>query len=309
MNPLFGILLQIFAMLCFTSQGAFVRYVSDRIPIGEIVFARSFFGLLPLILWLAWRGQFRTMWQTSNLRAHLSRGLVNLGGMFCNFAGLARIPLADATALGYATPLFTVILAAMFLGEVVRLWRWLAVIIGLGGVLLMLSPHLGQGSYDDVATLGALFALSAAFLFGVAMTQIRHMAAKETTGALVFFYSAVGIVVSLGTIYWGWVVPEGSDLIALIAMGILGGMAQILMTESFRHAEAAVLAPFAYTSMIWAVLIGYFWFGEVPALIVLAGAAIVVGSGLFVIWREHKLGLDKTHKPESVVPPGPTPIA
>ncbi|HEX5778733.1 MAG TPA: DMT family transporter [Xanthobacteraceae bacterium] len=303
MNPLFGILLQIFAMLCFTTQGAFVRYVGDRIPVGEIVFARSFFGLLPLILWLMWQGKFKTMWQTSNLRAHLTRGVVNLGGMFCNFAGLARIPLADATALGYATPLFTVILAAMFLGEVVRLWRWLAVMVGLGGVLLMLSPHLGQGSYEDTAALGAVFALSAAFLFGVAMTQIRHMAAKETTGALVFFYSAIGIVVSLCTIYWGWVIPAGSDLIALVVMGILGGMAQILMTESFRRAEAAVLAPFAYTSMIWAVLIGYFWFGEVPAMVVLAGAAIVIASGLFVIWREHKLGLDRKRPPTSAEPP------
>ncbi len=302
MNSLFGILLQIFAMACFTSQGAFVRFVSDRIPIGEIVFARSLFGLIPLVLWLAWQGQFKTMWRTSNLRAHVSRGLVNLGGMFCNFSALARIPLADAIALGYASPLFTVILAATFLGEVVRLWRWLAVLVGFGGVLLMLLPHIGQGTYGDTAALGGFFALSAAFLFAVAMTQIRHMTAKETTGALVFFYSAVGIVVSLTTLYWGWAIPSGSDLIALIVMGTLGGMAQILMTESFRHAAAAVLAPFAYSSMIWAITIGYFWFAEVPALIVLAGAAVVIGSGLFVIWREHQLGLDRKRPPTSAEP-------
>jgi drug/metabolite transporter (DMT)-like permease len=303
MHPLFGILLQIFAMLCFTMQGAFVRYLGDRFPVGELVFARSFFGLIPLMLWLAWQGKFLTMWRTSNLWAHMSRGIVNLSGMFCNFAGLARIPLADATALGYATPLFTVILAAAFLGEVVRLWRWLAVFVGFAGVLLMLSPHLGQGTYTDSAALGAVFALSAAFLFGVAMTQIRHMAAKETTGALVFFYSAIGIAVSLATLYWGWVLPSGPDLVALIVMGTLGGMAQILMTESFRHAAAAVLAPFAYTSMLYAVTIGYFWFGEVPAAVVLAGAAIVIGSGLFVIWREHKLGLDRKRAVTSAEPP------
>jgi drug/metabolite transporter (DMT)-like permease len=267
MNTLFGILLQIFAMLCFTAQGAFVRYLGDRVPIGEIVFARSLVGLIPLMLWLAWHGKFATMWQTSNLGAHITRGIVNLSGMFCNFAGLARIPLADATALGYATPLFTVILAAAFLGEIVRLWRWCAVFVGFAGVLLMLSPHIGQGPLDDRSALGAFFSLAAAFLFGVAMTQIRHMTAKETTGALVFFYSATGIVVSLTTVYWGWVLPVGFDLVALISLGILGGMAQILMTESFRHAPASVLAPFAYTSMLWAVAIGFFWFGEVPASI------------------------------------------
>lgn len=303
MRPLFGILLQILAMLCFTMQGAFVRYVSERFPVGEVVFARSLFGLIPLMLWLAWRGQFATMWRTSNLRAHLTRGIVNLSGMFCNFAGLARIPLADVTALGYATPLFTVILAAAFLGEVVRLWRWCAVLIGFAGVLLMLSPHLGSGTYDDTAALGAFFALSAAFLFGVAMTQIRHMTAKETTGALVFFYSAVGIVVSLTTVFWGWVLPSGTDVLALVTLGLLGGMAQILMTDSFRHAPASVLAPFAYTSMIWAVGIGYFWFGEVPAMIVLAGAAIVIGAGLFVIWREQKLGLDRKRPTTTPEPP------
>lgn len=303
MHPFVGILLQILAMLCFTLQGAFVRYVGDRIPVGEVVFARSLVGLVPLMLWLAWQGKFAEMWRTSNLRAHLTRGIVNLSGMFCNFAGLARIPLADATALGYATPLFTVILAAAFLGEIVRLWRWLAVIVGFGGVLLMLSPHLGQGTWDNESALGAFFALSAAFLFGVAMTQIRHMTAKETTGALVFFYSLTGIVVSLGTIWWGWVVPQGFDFVALILLGTLGGMAQILMTESFRHAAASLLAPFAYTSMIWAVGVGYFLFGEVPAMVVLAGAVIVIGSGLFVIWREHQLGLDRKRAATRAEPP------
>lgn len=298
-----GILLQIFAMLCFTSQGALVRYLGDRVPLGEIVFSRSLVGLIPLMLWLAWQGRFAEMWRTSNLRAHVTRGVVNLGGMFCNFASLARIPIADATALGYATPIFTVILAAAFLGEVVRMWRWLAVFVGLAGVLLMLSPHLGQGTWDNESALGALFALSAAFLFGVAMTQIRHMAAKETTGALVFFYSLTGMAVSFTTIWWGWVLPQGFDLVALLSLGLLGGMAQILMTESFRHAPASVLAPFAYTSMIWAVLIGFFWFGEVPAAVVLAGAAIVIGSGLFVIWREHKLGLDRKRAATTAEPP------
>ena len=303
MHPLLGILLQIFAMLCFTMQGAFVRYLGDRVPIGEIVFARSAVGLIPLMLWLAWQGRLATMWRTSNVRAHITRGLINLSGMFCNFAGLARIPLADATALGYATPLFTVILAAAFLGEVVRMWRWGAVLVGFGGVLLMLFPHLGQGTYESEATLGAIFALAAAFLFGVAMTQIRHMTATETTGALVFYYSAIATLVSLTTIFWGWVMPAGFDLFALIALGVLGGMAQILMTESFRYAAAAVLAPFAYTSMLWAVSIGYFWFGEMPDDIVFAGAAVVIAAGLFVIWREHRLGLDRKRAPTSAEPP------
>jgi drug/metabolite transporter (DMT)-like permease len=308
MHFLRGILLQILAMLAFTVQGALVRYVGGRVPVGEIVFFRSTVALAPLLLMLTWQGKIATL-RTNNLRAHVSRSFTNVSGMFLNFAGLARVPLADATALGYATPLFTVILAATFLGEVVRVWRWCAVIVGLIGVLIMLSPHLGQGASDQQVLLGAIFCLSAAFLFGVALTQVRHMTGTESTGALVFYYSIIAAAISVVTAFWGWVVPVGGDLLALLSIGVLGGLAQILMTESFRHAPAAVLAPFAYTSMIWAVGIGFFWFSEVPEIIVLLGAMIVIGAGLFVIWREHKLGLDKTHKPESVVPPGPTPIA
>ena len=308
MHSLRGILLQILAMLAFTLQGALVRYIGARVPVGEVVFFRSTVALVPLLLFLTWQGKLGTI-KTNNLKAHISRSFTNVSGMFLNFAGLARIPLADATALGYATPLFTVILAAAFLGEVVRLWRWCAVIVGLIGVLIMLSPHVGHGASDQEALLGAIFCLSAAFLFGVALTQVRHMTGTESTGALVFFYSVIAATISSVTAIWGWVVPVGGDLVALLSIGVLGGLAQILMTESFRHAPAAVLAPFAYTSMIWAVGIGFFWFGEVPEIIVLFGAMIVIGAGLFVIWREHQLGLDKMHKPENAVPPAPTPAS
>jgi drug/metabolite transporter (DMT)-like permease len=307
MNYRYGILLQLLAMLSFSIQGALVRYVGARIPVGEVVFFRSSIALVPLFLMLAWQGKIRSV-RTKNFRAHLIRSITNVTGMFFNFAGLARTPLADATALGYATPLFTVILAAVFLGEVVRFWRWCAVGVGLIGVLVMLSPHLGESSSDEVALLGPMLCLGAAFLFGVAFTQIRHMTGTESTGALVFYYSTISAMVGLTTSLWGgWVFPTESYLIALVLIGFLGGSAQILVTESFRHAPAGVLAPFAYTSMIWAVAIGFIWFGEIPELIVLVGAAIVIAAGMFVIWREHKLGLDRQRKPENAPPSAPTP--
>jgi drug/metabolite transporter (DMT)-like permease len=306
MNPFLGVLLQVLAMLAFTVQGAFVRHLSDRIPLGELVFARSALALVPLLLMLAWRGEIATALRTSNFRAHLARSFTNVGGMFCNYAGLARIPLADATAIGFATPLFTVILAALFLGEVVRLFRWSAVIVGLIGVLVMLSPHLGHAA-GETSALGALYSLAAAFLFAVAMTQVRHLSATETTGSLVFYYSLIAALVALTTLYWGWVVPSPGEAAALITLGVTGGIAQILMTESFRHAAASLVAPFAYSSMLWAVAIGYVWFGEVPEAIVLAGAVIVIAAGLFVIWRERRLGVERRRESEAGAPPGPGP--
>ncbi|MEX2127836.1 MAG: DMT family transporter [Xanthobacteraceae bacterium] len=303
MNPLLGILLQILAVLAFTIQGALVRYFGGRFPLGEMVFARSTIALIPVLLMLSWQGKLRSALRTKNLMGHVTRSFTNVGGMFFNYAGLTRIPLADATAIGHAMPLFTVVLAWMFLGELVRLWRWTAVVVGLIGVLVMLSPYLGQGASDAYNAWGAIFCLVAAFLFGVALTQVRHMAATETTGSLVFYYSVIASLVSLTTIFWGWVVPSATDFVLLIGLGVVGGIAQILMTESFRYAAAAVLAPFAYTSMLWAVAIGYVWFDEIPAAIVLLGAAIVIGSGLVVIWREHKLGLDRKRAKNQSAPP------
>jgi drug/metabolite transporter (DMT)-like permease len=302
MNVHFGIFLQILAVLFFTLQGAVVRYIGDRVPLGEIVFARNIVAILPILVMLTWQGKLAGL-RTKNIRGHFTRSVTNIGGMFLNFAGFARVPLADATALGYAMPLFTVILAAAFLGEVVRRWRWGAVIVGFLGVLLMLSPHLGQSEQDSSSALGAIYLLAAAFLFGVAHTYVRHMTATETTGALVFYYSVIGAGVGLITVFWGWALPQAGDFIALAVLGFFGGMAQITVTESFRYAPASVLAPFAYSSMLWAVVIGYLWFGEVPGIIVLVGAIIVIGAGLFVIWREHQLGLDKKRAQGGDAPP------
>jgi drug/metabolite transporter (DMT)-like permease len=197
-------------------------------------------------------------------------------------------------------PIFNVVLAAVFLGEKVRTWRWGAVIVGLIGVLVMLWPHLGQGPADDTAMAGALFALIAAFLFSIAMTQVRHLSATETTAALVFFYSLIAALISLVTLFWGWVIPSPGDFAMLFAVGVVGGLAQILMTESLRHAEAGVIAPFAYVSMIWATAIGWVWFGELPGTEVVLGALIVIGAGLLVIWRETKR---RKKRAKNIVPP------
>jgi drug/metabolite transporter (DMT)-like permease len=117
------------------------------------------------------------------------------------------------------------------------------------------------------------------------------------------FYSFFASVASLATLYWGWVMPSPVDLLALVGVGVFGGLGQSLITESLRHAPASVVAPFGYASMLWATLIGYLWLGELPAAVVFVGAVIVIASGLFVIWREHKLGLDRKRKEQLTSPP------
>jgi drug/metabolite transporter (DMT)-like permease len=306
MNPLFGILLCVCSTVGFSLMGAMVRYVGDRVPVGEMVFARNFVVLVPLAIGLAIRGELGQTIRTKNLAGHVTRSFANIASIFCNYGGLVRIPLAEATAIGFATPLFTVVLAALFLRETVRMWRWSAVIVGFLGVLIMLSPHLGGPAHDMSGATGAVLVLISALLIAVVMTQLRHLSKTESTAALVLFYSIFASIVSLATLYWGWVLPSPADFLALIGVGVFGGLAQSLITESLRHAPASVVAPFGYASMLWATLIGYLWLGELPAAIVFVGASIVIGSGLFVIWREHKLGLDRKRKqPLPASPVGP----
>lgn len=308
MNPLLGILLSVLSTVGFTLMGSMVRYIGDRVPIGEMVFARNIVVLIPLALVLALRGELRKTFRTGNLRGHVMRSFANIVSIFCNYGGLVRIPLAEATAIGFTIPLFTVALAAIFLRETVRLWRWSAVVAGFIGVLVMLSPHLGGASPNEQAALGAILVLISAFLIAVVMTQLRHLSKTETTPRLLLYYSIFASLAGLATIYWGWVVPSWGDFLALVGIGLFGGMGQALITESLRYAPASVVAPFGYASMIWATAIGYFWLGELPLPIVFVGAAIVIASGLFVIWREHRLGLDRKREAKLPGPPvGPPP--
>lgn len=296
MNHLLGIALVLAATLSFTLMAALVRFLGQSVPLGEVVFARSFFAFIPLLAMIVWRGELSSALHTKNPFAHFSRSAVGASAMFLNFGALALLPLADATAIGFAAPIFTVVLAALFLGEVVRVRRWSAVGVGFLGVLVMLSPYIGEAPRGEGAALGAFLAIAGAFTVGVAMTQVRHMSKTESTSSLVFYFSVTCSLCGLATLPWGWVMPGAYEFALMVAMGLLGGIGQILITESYRHAPASMVAPFSYTSMIYSVVIGYFAFAEVPEPIVLAGAVVVIAAGLFVIWRERKLGLDRSEE-------------
>jgi len=297
-----GIALILISTLAFTLMSALIRSLGERIPLGEIVFSRSLFGLVPLIFMLQWRGELHEAFRLHKPVRHVTRAIAGIGSMFCNFAALSRIPLADATAINFVTPLFNVALAAIFLGEKVRRFRWAAVAVGFAGVLLMLLPHMGKGEWNSVAAYGALLALSAAFLVSAAMTQVRQLATTETTASLVFSFTVLSTLSGLVAMFWGWVVPSGWDAMILVLTGVFGGIGQITVTESYRHAGAGTVAPFAYTSMIYSIILGYAFFGEVPELVVMAGAAIVVLAGLFVLYRERKLHIDRTREREAETP-------
>lgn len=307
-NVLLGIALQLGATFLFMLMGALVRYLGDRIPIGEQIFARSFLALIPLLIMLIWRREIKSALKMKSPTRHFTRAITGIGAMVLMFLGLQRLPLADSTAISFIAPLFNVALAAIFLGEVVRFWRWSAVFVGFAGVLVMLSPHLGATAMTSSAAIGAIMTLVGAFLVAAAMTQVRSMTSTETTASLVFSFQLIAAFVGLLMLPWTWLWPSPGDALALLGIGVFGGIAQILLTDSYRHAPASVVAPFSYTAMIWAVVLGYFMFGELPTAIVLAGAAIVVAAGLFVIFRERALGINRQKEREAQAPPAGPPV-
>lgn len=294
-KPLLGISLKILSALVFTMMSATLKTLTDRYPTGEVVFFRSAFALLPLLLWLGWQGDLINSVRTKNVIGHFKRGLLGSGGMYLGFAALSYLPLHDAIAIGYASPLMVVILAALLLKERVRAYRWTAVAVGFVGVMIMLLPYMTPatftGGLSAGPTLGALCALLGAFCSAGAMVQVRRLTGTEKTGAIVFYFFILASALSLCTIVLGWRMPDATDFALFVLGGILGGIGQILLTQCYRYADTSVIAPFEYTTMIWALLFGWFMFGDLPTPTMLTGAAIVAATGLFIVWREHQLGL------------------
>jgi drug/metabolite transporter (DMT)-like permease len=178
------------------------------------------------------------------------------------------------------------------LNERVQIYRWSAVIVGFGGVIVMLWPYLNivelVRAGSPANTIGVACALGSCFTNAGAVIQTRRLTDSETTAAIVFYFSLICALLSAVTLPFAWYTPNASELAAMVGIGVLGGVSHILLTESYRYAPASVVAPFDYTTMLWAFLFGYWLFGEVPTLHVFVGSAIVVGSGLYVLWRERR---------------------
>lgn len=305
MNLPKAFLLKAISALLFALLSACVRYLGEQaVPLGQVVFFRAFFAILPVLLIEAWRRHLIDVVRTSRPLGHFARGLISMAGMFLNFASLTRLPLVDATAISFAAPLITVAFAAWFLGERVRIYRWSAVAVGFGGIVVMLWPYLNfaqyaaGGSATAAATVGVVCAMIAAFTNAGAVIQTRRLVDTETTSSIVFYFSLFCAGAGLLTLPFGWVWPSPMQLFVLIAAGVVGGLAHIVLTSSYQYAPASLVAPLDYTTMIWAFVFGYFLFGEIPTIYVFVGGVIVAASGIFVLWRERQLGLRRLREAE-----------
>ena len=287
-----GIFLMLSAITVFTVMSAFIK-AAGRVPAGEAMFFRSIMAMPIILVWLVTHGGIAEGIRTQSVRNHAIRGIVGSCAMGLGFAGLKFLPLPEVTAIRFVTPIVMVVLAAMILGEKFRFVRIAAVMLGFIGVVIIVAPRLSIG-LGSTEALGVGLTLGSACLAALAQVFVKGMASSESTTAIVFWFSMTATVLSLFTIPFGWVVPTGSELALLVGAGLIGGLGQILLTASYRFAEAGVLAPFTYVSMLWSVLIGYIWFNEVPTVGMLVGACFVIAAGVIIVLRERRLGDDAT---------------
>jgi drug/metabolite transporter (DMT)-like permease len=306
MRPLRGIAFKLASVLVFIVMASLIKATAAHVPAGQAVFFRSFFAIPVIVVWLIWRRELATGLKANAPMGHVWRGVVGTLAMGLGFAGLGYLPLPEVTAISYAAPLLTVVFAAMFLGEDVRIFRISAVILGMVGVLIVLAPRLSI-SPDAAGTaeaFGAMLVLGGAVFAALAQVFVRKLVNTEKTAAIVFYFSLTATVLSLVTLPFGWVWPTPTETALLVTAGLLGGLGQILLTTSYREADASLVAPVDYASMLFALGIGYFVFAEVPTLTMLGGAALIVVAGILIIWRERKLGIERARQRKAMTPQG-----
>ena len=293
-NRLLGIGLRVGAATSFGIMAAIIKLAHEAgISTPEQIFYRFAFGLPPLLAWMAVTRNFDA-WRTQRPMLHLTRGLLGLVTMSLAFLALSYLPLAEATTIGFVAPLFSVMLSAVMLGEAVDRYRWSAVAMGFIGVLIVTQP---AGTL--LPPVGLALALASALgVAGVTIT-IRQMGRTEEAATTVLWFTGFAILVTGLLLPFFHETHDGREWLILAGIGLAGGVGQLLLTSSLRFAPVPVVVPFDYVQLLWAVLLGWLIWHRHPAATTWAGAAVIVASGLFTLWREHKLGRDKP-RPEAL---------
>jgi drug/metabolite transporter (DMT)-like permease len=283
-RPLLGIALRLLTALLLAIMFALVKLAATRgVNVVESLFYRQCGSAVCAVGLVALGPGFDSL-RTKRVGAHVGRMALGLAAMALNFIAFILLPLAEATTIGFSVPIFSVILAALLLGEPTGKWRWGAVATGFAGVLLIVQPGSG-----DVPLLGASVALAAALLTASVTIVIRRLGATERATTTVFWF-AVSSLVPLGLMMPWFAGPHDATTWALLAgLAVAGGLAQLTLTGALRLAPVALVMPMDYTSLLWALVLGSWLFGEVPTPWIWVGAPIIIASGLVIVWREHRL--------------------
>lgn len=283
-----GALLMLAATALFTVMSAVIKGVSDSIHFIEIMFFRSAFAL-PVMVVIAARGRNWGLLRTKRFPGHVLRAFTGTMAQGCSFFALTVLPLAEQTALTYTTPLFVTMLSIPFLGERVGIHRWSAVLLGFVGIMVI---ALGEGAFqggalpERIVAIGMAVAVSQGVWSAMTTLLVRSLSATESSATIVLWQSLLMTTFTLAALPFVWTTPNLFELLLLVLIGLVGGVAQVMLTEAYASAQVSALGPYSYTSILWSVAIGWVVFADAPGWSTLAGSALIVVSGLYILHRE-----------------------
>ncbi|MBJ7499630.1 MAG: DMT family transporter [Sphingopyxis sp.] len=293
-NYLGGIALRLLAMASLSLMFVVVKYV-DRagIHIVESLFWRQVLVLPFLLLWVRATSGMSSL-KTARIGAHARRMMMGLTGMACNFGAMILLPMAEATTISLSVPVFAVIFAALLLGEATGWQRWSAVIVGFIGVLIVLDPVSGfAGGFGGTHGIGTLVALTGAIMTALITIAVRDLGRTENAATIVFWFSLLSMIPLGIALPFVFTPHSGDEWLLLIGLGFLGAIVQMSLTGALRLAPVSVVIPMDYSSLLWAIAAGWWFFGTLPADTTWVGAPLIVASGLFIAWREHRRHIDR----------------
>lgn len=282
-NKALGISLALANMALLAVMSAIVKWLGQDYHVFQITFFRnicSFLVVLPMVWYMGGISAIKT----KKPKFHIFRGVFGVTAMLLLFSSYTLLPLADATALGFTAPLFLTVLSWPLLGERVGRLRWAAVLIGFAGAVIMARPT------GDATWFGIGVALAAAFMVSMVMVMVRRMNNTENPVAIIFYFTVTATVVTSMLVPFVWKTPDMAGLGLMTLLGVIGGVNQMLLTLAYRFAPAVLVVSFNYTSIIWASILGYLIWADVPGWHVIAGATVVMASGMFITFREIQIG-------------------
>jgi len=282
-----------FLSVCtFSVMDLLVKWSSDY-PTGEVLFFRGFFGLLPTYFLIP-KSKLKKFYTTDRSKEHLFRCLMGLMALIAIVIALRELPLAVVVSLSYAAPLFITVLSIFLLSEKVGIFRWLAVLIGFVGVIIIAEPGFKGMNY--------LYFLPLIFCIGMAFVTItiRKLSTTEPIWLISIFFTITISITGLATIPMGWIMPNFQDFILLALIGVTGGSANLFLTQSYKLSEVSLVAPLKYLALVFAIFFGYFIWNEIPTIKTLIGASLVVLASLIIFRREiyHKQKIPSTTRHE-----------
>ncbi|MER8672156.1 DMT family transporter [Mesorhizobium sp. M0644] len=275
-----GIAMYAGGVFIFCVVDAMIKWLSADYSIAQIIFFRAVLGLVPTLAMLLRRPGLSSL-KTQRVGAHLLRGLVSLVGTFGACWAFAVMPLGAAYAIGFAAPMFITAMSVPILNESVGLKRWLAVLVGFAGVLIMIRPGV-NGAFG-----GGVIAFVATGAYALSMVLVRLYSRTESNVAIIFYGNIVVIAATGVQMPFVWITPGWSDGGLLVLVGLLGGVGTLMLAQAYRMATPSIVVPFEYTGMIWGIALGFFIWGDIPDLRALVGSLVVIGSGLYILHRER----------------------